>query len=120
MIDGPPTLAPNLPVGRGGWNDPLPTRKAPAGEPLTRQQPESIMQSMKKPSPSAVKFVGCKELRRLQQQACAAGWTPYRKKSGVMWRSPNGMAAVMLHESASDSRAIKNATANFRAGGLVL
>ena len=74
------------------------------------------MQGMKKPSPSAVKFVGCKELRRLQQQACRRMDAVPKNRGDVAiarWHSFGDAA-----RTASDSRAIKNATANFRAGGL--
>ncbi len=65
-------------------------------------------------------FVGDKELKRLQQAAWKAGWWPEQKKSGILWLAPDGVGQVLLHGSASDHHAYKNARGLFHKAGLAV
>lgn len=56
----------------------------------------------------------------MQEAAWAVGWAYRRKKSGMMWLSPDGVHQVLLHGTDSDHRAIKNAAAQFKRAGLDL
>jgi len=62
--------------------------------------------------------VGDKDLKKVQKMAWKAGWWPERKKSGIMWLAPDGASHVMLHDTASDHHALRNAVADFRRAGL--
>lgn len=63
-------------------------------------------------------FVGGRDFKPVQQAAWDAGWRPVKKKSGLMWRSPDGVAQVLIHGTSSDHRALKNTITEFRRGGL--
>lgn len=62
--------------------------------------------------------VGGKDERAIQRKAWDAGWWPERKRSGILWMSPDERAQVMVHGTASDHRAIRNLTGEFRKAGL--
>lgn len=60
------------------------------------------------------------EWQELVDRAVAQGWVARPTKKGVMFLSPDGRSKVMVHGTPSDRRALLNARAAFRAGGLDL
>jgi len=94
-----------------GQRDHTQSRRACPGSP-SPQRVENERQSFV--------FVGDKELKRLQQAAWKAGWWPEQKKSGILWLAPDGVGQVLLHGSASDHHAYKNARGLFRKAGLAV
>jgi len=57
-------------------------------------------------------------LRALIGAALAAGWRTVPTRKGFMLRSPDGTTQVLLHQSPSDWRAMKNARAQLRRAGV--
>lgn len=62
--------------------------------------------------------VGDKDLKKLQRLAWEAGWWPARRKKGILWQAPDEVGQVLLHGSASDHHAYRNALQEFRKAGL--
>lgn len=59
-----------------------------------------------------------RDWQALLDEAEAQGWTRKPTKSGWLYLSPDGESKVMVHRTPSDRRALPNARARFRAGGL--